>query len=166
MFCSLIFQGVLRTPPVSKPSKILFTAKTRTWPKICRICRNPKLHLVAFVHTSSRIFHSLNLVYMPFYINETSVREAGIIAMAPFFSFIGSLVASLVITYTSKMYSNNKVPNSVMHYHLSITARIDCINFGNIFEKGPNENLVLSLFRMFSMVLGDQCERQMQYSSD
>lgn len=107
---SVVFQSIVRIPSTSKGAKQSRNADPIRWREILRLCWSSKiLHYVAIVHTASRVFHSLNLVYMPFYINEMNVSDTGILAMAPFFSFIGSLVASVVISYTAKIYTNHKV---------------------------------------------------------
>lgn len=74
------------------------------------ICSSSKLYLVAIVHTTSRVFHSLNLVYLPFFVNETNVRNSGILATAPLFNFAAALATSVFINSSSaKLRGNNKV---------------------------------------------------------
>lgn len=107
--CSTIFQCVLQTPAKPNVGHSSFDENVQRWKKICSICRSTKLYLVALLHTTSRVSHSLNLVYLPFFINETRVRSAGILAVAPLLNFIAALLASVYVNTTSKLYPNQKV---------------------------------------------------------
>ena len=110
LISALIFQSVVHVPSSSKATKQAYMADSIRWREILRLCWSSKiLHYVAIVHTASRVFHSLNLVYMPFYINEMGIPDTGMLAMAPFFSFVGSLIASALISYTTRTYTNHKV---------------------------------------------------------
>lgn len=107
--CSTIFQCVLQTPAKPNVGHSSFDENIQRWKKICSICRSTKLYLVALLHTTSRVSHTLNLVYLPFFINETRVRSAGILAIAPLLNFLAAFLASVYVNTTSKLYPNQKV---------------------------------------------------------
>lgn len=109
MICSTIFQFKLRVPLSEKKSTSTFDSTLQTWQAVCSICRSSKLYFVALIHTTSRLSHSLILTYIPFFINETNVKNSGVLAIAPFLNFSAALVSSLVVNYLTKKSVNNKV---------------------------------------------------------
>ncbi|XP_065215095.1 major facilitator superfamily domain-containing protein 12-like [Planococcus citri] len=109
VICSIFFQSALKVPPTQKKSKSAFNTAIQTWRKLYEICSSSKLYLVAFIHTTSRLFHSLNLTYIPFLINETNMKNSGILAGAPFFNFTAALLSSVIVNLLSKKYVNNKI---------------------------------------------------------
>ncbi|XKL66253.1 hypothetical protein PGB90_009673 [Kerria lacca] len=123
IFCSITFQYLLRTPPIRNKNET--NQNLRTWKKFSSICCSPNLFLLALIYTSSRMFQVLNFVYIPFFINETNVRNSGILALAPFFSFIASLIVSLGLNFLGRLYCNN---NKVLFTAGTLFSLLNCVS--------------------------------------
>lgn len=76
-----------------------------------------KLYLIASIHTTSRLFYTMGLVYFPFYINETAITDPSAVAVAPFLCFLASLAASVGCSYLPPFFTN-KVSTARRPRHL------------------------------------------------
>ncbi|XP_054277932.1 major facilitator superfamily domain-containing protein 12-like isoform X2 [Macrosteles quadrilineatus] len=64
--------------------------------------KSPHLYSVAIIYTSSRLFMTLSLVYIPLFINETILSQVGALATVPLASFLVSAFAALIVKLCSE----------------------------------------------------------------
>uniref|UniRef100_A0A1B6F907 Major facilitator superfamily (MFS) profile domain-containing protein n=2 Tax=Cuerna arida TaxID=1464854 RepID=A0A1B6F907_9HEMI len=94
---TMVFHSTLKTtrglfPRLPRKQEILTLHA-----KSLKFFRSPHLYSVAIIYTSSRLFMTLSLVYIPLFINETVLSQVGTLATVPLASFLVSAFAALIV---------------------------------------------------------------------
>ncbi|KAK6642685.1 hypothetical protein RUM43_004187 [Polyplax serrata] len=122
--CTVIFHIVLKTPDALKPiAKSQSTKKFSTWITVIgEYFKAPLLYQVTLVYFASRMLLTISLVYMPLYLVESVGKEEEFIATVPLVSYIGSLVASLLMRQFRTLFHTKTY--YIMGTILSIVASV------------------------------------------
>ncbi|KAG8298532.1 Major facilitator super domain-containing protein 12 [Homalodisca vitripennis] len=101
LIVTMVFHSALKTtrglfPRLPRKQEILSLQA-----KSLKFFRSPHLYSVAVIYTSSRLFMTLSLVYIPLFINETVLSQVGTLATVPLASFLVSAFAALIVKLCS-----------------------------------------------------------------
>lgn len=111
LFCTAIFHFVLKTRQIDNIQKPDKSEKLQQHlkEKLLYFFKLSGLYKAAIIYTSSRLFMTLTLVYIPLYINEMVRLETSSLATVPLICFIVSAVAAMTVKNISKCCGGNKM---------------------------------------------------------
>lgn len=112
LVATVVFHASLKTskglfPKVPRRQDVS-SLKTKTM----EFFKSPHLYSVAVIYTSSRLFMTLSLVYIPLFINETVMNNSGALATVPLASFLVSAFAALIVKLCSDHCGGLRVSSS------------------------------------------------------
>lgn len=104
--------------------------------KASEFYKSPQLYKVAIIYTSSRLFLTLSLEYMPMFVNETVLSQSATLATVPLIAFLASCLASMAVNSLTSNCGGNRVTYIIG----CILCIIGCI-FIQLHRKKSDETL-------------------------
>ncbi|XP_071451185.1 major facilitator superfamily domain-containing protein 12-like isoform X2 [Hetaerina americana] len=124
IFTAWFHLGLKEPTSVHRPRSALNPGKGSTLlsrPQI-QFFKSPRLYQVAFLYVSSRLYATLNQVYMPLYLDDSLDMEAEYLATIPLVSYASSFITSLCVKCINKRWGRK--PTYLIGGIISIIACI------------------------------------------
>lgn len=111
LFCTATFHFVLKTRQADNLQKPDRSEKLQKQlkEKLLYFFKSSGLYKIAIIYTSSRLFMTLTLVYIPLYINEMVLSETSSLATVPLICFIVSATTAMAVKNLSKCCGGYKM---------------------------------------------------------